>query len=71
MGFLETPYRKVNEGVVDVSGNIQYLSAEAEDYKRIAQANALVNEGGAFINDKVKSREHGEFPVLHLSLIHI
>ncbi|MBK6565361.1 MAG: DNA-directed RNA polymerase subunit beta [Saprospiraceae bacterium] len=65
MGFLETPYRKVNEGVVDVSGNIQYLSAEAEDYKRIAQANALVNEGGAFINDKVKSREHGEFPVLH------
>ena len=64
MGFLETPYRKVNEGVVDMSGNIQYLSAEAEDYKRIAQANAVVDEEGAFVNDRVKSREHGEFPVL-------
>jgi DNA-directed RNA polymerase subunit beta len=67
MGFLETPYRKVNKGIVDVTGNIQYLSAEAEDYKRIAQANALVAEDGAFVNDKVKSREHGEFPVLHPS----
>src|SRR5210317_1397565 len=40
MGFLETPYRPVEEGVVDVKNPAQYLSAEGEDYKRIAQANA-------------------------------
>jgi DNA-directed RNA polymerase subunit beta len=44
MGFLETPYRKVIDGKVDMSGEIQYLSAEAEDYRRIAQANAQVAE---------------------------
>lgn len=64
MGFLETPYRKVLDGKVDVSGEIQYLSAEAEDYRRIAQANAQVAESGAFVKDRIKSREHGEFPVL-------
>ena len=64
MGFLETPYRKVLEGKVDMSGNIQYLSAEAEDYRRIAQTNALITEEGAFVSDRIKSREHGEFPVL-------
>lgn len=64
MGFLETPYRKVVEGKVDVSGNINYLSAEAEDYKRIAQANAPIDVDGNFLNERIKSREHGEFPVL-------
>ncbi|HMU04359.1 MAG TPA: DNA-directed RNA polymerase subunit beta, partial [Saprospiraceae bacterium] len=64
MGFLETPYRKVTEGKVDMSGDILYLSAEAEDYRRIAQANAVINETGAFTSDRIKSREHGEFPVL-------
>ncbi len=64
MGFLETPYRKVIDGKVDVAGGIQYLSAEAEDYRRIAQANAQVSETGAFLNERIKSREHGEFPVL-------
>ena len=64
MGFLETPYRKVMDGKVDMSGNIQYLSAEAEDYRRIAQANAVITEEGAFVSDRIKSREHGEFPVL-------
>ncbi|MGB4973961.1 MAG: DNA-directed RNA polymerase subunit beta, partial [Cyclobacteriaceae bacterium] len=64
MGFLETPYRKVIDGKVDMSGEIMYLSAEAEDYRRIAQANAQVGETGAFVNERIKSREHGEFPVL-------
>ena len=64
MGFLETPYRKVNSGVVDLSGKATYLSAEAEDFNKIAQANAPVDDGGAFINDRIKSREHGDFPVL-------
>jgi DNA-directed RNA polymerase subunit beta len=65
MGFLETPYRKVIEGKVDVKNLAEYLSAEGEDYKRIAQANATIdNESGAFLSDRVKCREHGDFPVL-------
>jgi DNA-directed RNA polymerase subunit beta len=64
MGFLETPYREVEKGVVDLNNPIQYLSAEGEDYKRIAQANAPVSETGAFESDRIKCREHGDFPVL-------
>lgn len=63
MGFLETPYRAVSNGVVDGT-QVSYLSAEAEDYLKIAQANAPLNENGAFLRDRVKSREHGDFPVL-------
>lgn len=64
MGFLETPYRKVINGKVDVKGEAQYLSAEGEDFKKIAQANAPVTEKGAFEHDRIKCREHGDFPVL-------
>lgn len=64
MGFLETPYRKVESGKVDVIGDAHYLSAEGEDFKKIAQANAQINEKGAFLSDRVKCREHGDFPVL-------
>ncbi|NRB53038.1 MAG: DNA-directed RNA polymerase subunit beta [Saprospiraceae bacterium] len=64
MGFLETPYREVIEGKVDVVNDAQYLSAEGEDFKRIAQANAPLNEKGAFLSDRIKCREHGDFPVL-------
>ncbi len=64
MGFLETPYRKVDNGIVDLGEEIQYISAEGEDYKKIAQANAPVKENGAFLSDRVKCREHGDFPVL-------
>jgi DNA-directed RNA polymerase subunit beta len=64
MGFLETPYRKVHSGLVDMENPAQFLSAEGEDTKRIAQANAPLNEKGAFLSDRIKSREQGEFPVL-------
>jgi DNA-directed RNA polymerase subunit beta len=64
MGFLETPYRRVEEGKIVVTEEPQYLSAEGEDFKRIAQANAPVGETGAFLSDRIKAREHGEFPVL-------
>jgi len=69
MGFLETPYRKVGKGKVDLGTEPIYLSAEGEDYKRIAQANAQLNEKGAFETDRVKCREHGDFPVLEPSEI--
>ncbi|SFN44647.1 DNA-directed RNA polymerase subunit beta [Chitinophaga sp. YR627] len=63
MGFIETPYRKVNEGKVDMD-NVRFLSAEEEDSVKIAQANAPLDEEGHFVNDKVKSRETGDFPIL-------
>ncbi len=64
MGFLETPYREVHNGVVDVHSPAKYLSAEAEDTLRVAQANAPFDDEGRFIGDKIKSREHGDFPIL-------
>ena len=64
MGFLETPYRAVTKGKVDIKNEAKYLSAEGEDFKKIAQANSLLNEKGAFTEDRVKCREHGDFPVL-------
>jgi DNA-directed RNA polymerase subunit beta len=63
MGFLETPYRKVNSGIVSLNAHAEYLSAESEDHMKIAQANAPVNEKGAFLDDKIKGREQGEFPI--------
>jgi DNA-directed RNA polymerase subunit beta len=64
MGFIETPYREVKEGVVDMSGNVAYLTAEEEDSHNIAQANAPLKDNGVFINDKVKARFEGDFPVV-------
>ncbi|MBK6814518.1 MAG: DNA-directed RNA polymerase subunit beta [Saprospiraceae bacterium] len=64
MGFLETPYRKVKNGVVETKSHAEFLSAELEDNKRIAQANSLIDEKGAFLNDRIKCRQHGDFPVL-------
>jgi len=64
MGFLETPYRRVGEGQVILRDDVEYLSAEGEDFKKIAQANSVINETGAFVNDRIRCREHGEFPVL-------
>ncbi|MEO6188238.1 MAG: DNA-directed RNA polymerase subunit beta [Ginsengibacter sp.] len=63
MGFIETPYRKVKAGKVDMK-NVFFLSAEEEDTAKIAQANAPLDEESRFINDKVKSRETGDFPIL-------
>ncbi len=63
MGFIETPYRVASEGKVDQE-NVFYLTAEEEDYLRIAQSNAPLDENGVFVRDRVKAREHGDFPIL-------
>jgi DNA-directed RNA polymerase subunit beta len=63
MGFIETPYRKVHDGHVDMK-KVYFLSAEEEDTAKIAQANAPLDENSNFIYDKVKSRETGDFPIL-------
>jgi DNA-directed RNA polymerase subunit beta len=64
LGFIETPYRTVTNGKVDVTKPVIYLSAEEEDSKIIAQANASINANGEFLNPKVKARFEGDFPVI-------
>ena len=64
MGFLETPYRKVQEGKVDFGVDPVYLSAEEEEEKVIAQANAPVKEDGHFENDRVKVRDEADYPLV-------
>ena len=62
MGFIETPYRKVHNGKVDLKGEVVYLNAEEEDEIVVAQANAPIDDKGNFLNEKVKCREQGDFP---------
>ncbi|MBS1630271.1 MAG: DNA-directed RNA polymerase subunit beta [Bacteroidetes bacterium] len=63
MGFIETPYRKVKNGKVDMR-NQTYLSAEEEDEAKIAQANVPLDDKGHFVEDKITSRQTGDFPLL-------
>lgn len=60
-GFIETPYRIVKNS--KVSEEIEFLSAEQEDQVVIVQANAKIDEKGRFIEEKVKTRNEGEFQV--------
>ncbi|MBL7719052.1 MAG: DNA-directed RNA polymerase subunit beta [Flavipsychrobacter sp.] len=63
MGFIETPYRKVKEGKVDLKHH-HFLSAEEEDLAKIAQANVPLDDKGNFVEDKIASRQTGDFPIL-------
>lgn len=64
LGFIETPYRKVEVGKVGLENeDVVYLSAEEEEAKIIAQANAQVADDGSFENPKVKARYEGDFPL--------
>ncbi len=65
LGFISTPYRKVEGGKVDLSEEgAVYLTAEEEEGKIIAQANAPIAEDGKFINERVKARLDGDYPVV-------
>ncbi len=65
LGFIATPYRKVDSGKVDLSENgVVYLTAEEEEGKVIAQANAPIDDDGIFINQRVKARLEGDYPVV-------
>ena len=64
LGFIETPYRKVDKGRVVVEEPVTYLSAEDEDGKTIAQANAQYDDKGNFATPRVKARFEGDFPVI-------
>lgn len=64
MGFIETPYRKITDGVVDIKNAPTYLSAEEEEDMLIAQANLKIDADGKIIEDKIIARQEGDFPVI-------
>ncbi|MDE6696873.1 MAG: DNA-directed RNA polymerase subunit beta [Muribaculaceae bacterium] len=65
LGFIETPYRKVTDSVVDLKNeDVIYLTAEMEEGLNIAQGNAPLNDDGSFIRDKVKARQDADFPIV-------
>lgn len=70
MGFIETPYRKVVDGKVELGSPAVFLSAEEEDEKVIAQANAPIDAEGNFLNSRVKARDEGDFPVVEPEKLH-
>jgi DNA-directed RNA polymerase subunit beta len=63
LGFIETPYRKVEDGVVKVDEQPIYLTAEEENNMTIAQANAPITDNGNFEVERVKARFEGDYPV--------
>jgi DNA-directed RNA polymerase subunit beta len=64
LGFIETPYRKVDQGKVSLNQPPVYLSAEEEEDKIIAQASTLLNEDGSFVREKVKVRYQADYPII-------
>ena len=71
LGFISTPYRTVTDGKIDIQTAPIYLTAEEEDTKVIAQANADVDEKGVFADQKVKARFEGDFPIVEPKDIHL
>ena len=63
LGFIETPYRKVENGKIDLDNPI-YLSAEEEEDKLIAQANIPFDKSGKITADKIIAREEADYPVV-------
>ena len=72
LGFIETPYRKVAEGKVDLTiEGVAYLTAEEETGKIIAQGNAPLDESGKFILSRVKTRQDADYPVVAPSQVEL
>jgi DNA-directed RNA polymerase subunit beta len=72
LGFIETPYLKVKDSVVDISEKgIEYYTAEEEENLVIAQGNAQIDDKGLFISSKIKSRLGADFPVVSPSELNL
>jgi DNA-directed RNA polymerase subunit beta len=63
LGFIETPYKPVLEGKVQLDAEETYLSAEEEENKIIAQANTSLNDDGTITFDTVKARHQADYPI--------
>ena len=70
MGFIETPYRKVEKRKVDINSDPIYLSAEEEENKLIAQSNIQIDKKGKIIDDMIIARMEGDFPVIESEKVH-
>ncbi|MDD3686209.1 MAG: DNA-directed RNA polymerase subunit beta [Bacteroidales bacterium] len=70
LGFIETPYRQVNDGRVGFE-DIVYLSAENEEAKVVAQANAKIDDSGVFLSPRVRSRNEGDYVVVEPTQINL
>ena len=65
LGFIETPYHHVKDGVVDFSPEgMQYMTAEDEDNKLVAQATTKMDDNGRIIEKRVTARKNADFPVV-------
>jgi len=72
LGFIETPYRKVSEGRVDMSKDgVVFLSAEEEENKVVAQANINIDDEGNILDERIKCRLEADFPVLTKNDVHL
>ncbi|MCR5849375.1 MAG: DNA-directed RNA polymerase subunit beta [Bacteroidaceae bacterium] len=72
LGFIETPYRKVADGKVDLSPEgVRYMTAEEEKGLVIGQGNAPLNDDGTFIRTKVKCRQDDDYPVVPPSEVNL
>ena len=65
LGFIETPYRKVEDNKVNTSQDgIIYLAAEEEEDRIIAQGNAPLDDNGKFVLSRVKARKDADYPIV-------
>ncbi|MFA8299844.1 MAG: DNA-directed RNA polymerase subunit beta [Hyphomicrobiales bacterium] len=71
LGFIETPYRVVEEGRVHVEDNVTYLSAEEEEEKIIAQATTPIEGDGNFVEDRFKVRFQADYPIVTKQDVHL
>ncbi|MCG7281130.1 DNA-directed RNA polymerase subunit beta [Chryseobacterium taklimakanense] len=71
LGFIETPYRKAENGKVDLKSEPLYLNAEDEEDKVIAQANVEMNDDGTIATDRVIARLDGDYPVVEPNEVHL
>lgn len=65
LGFIETPYRKVENGKVDLSDSgWKFMSAEEEENKRVSLANVNMDDEGNILEDRIQCRLEADFPVV-------
>ena len=71
LGFIETPYRKVENGKVDMSADgCVYMSAEEEEDKMVAQANIHLDDEGNILDERISCRHEADFPVVTKDQVH-
>ena len=71
LGFIETPYRKVVNGQVDMTPEgCVYMSAEDEEDKMVAQANIHLDDEGNILDERISCRHEADFPVVTKEQVH-